>query len=118
MGGPSLSHLQWPPYFKREIGESTLCLETAGNVQLYSAIGPTLKAVKWNQKKPNFVQDAIVTAAGSQSTRREWEPAGTFQWSLIKKEALGYLQAAGEETAQMKLQTTKRKTSDKLQVQQ
>lgn len=44
-------------------------------------------------------RDAIVTAVGSQSTRCEWEPAGTFQWSLIKKEALGYLQAAGEETA-------------------
>lgn len=35
--------------------------------------------------------------------RCEWEPAGTFQWSLIKKEALGYLQAAGEETARMKV---------------
>ncbi|CAM9594772.1 unnamed protein product, partial [Bubo scandiacus] len=46
--------------------------------------------------------DAIVTAVGSQSMRCEWEPAGTFQWSLIKKEALGYLQAAGEETARMK----------------
>lgn len=33
----------------------------------------------------------------------EWEPAGAFQWSLIKKEALGYLQAAGEETARMKV---------------
>ncbi|RLV98763.1 hypothetical protein DV515_00010340, partial [Chloebia gouldiae] len=46
--------------------------------------------------------DAIVTAAGSQSMPCEWEPAGAFQWSLIKKEALGYLQAAGEETARMK----------------
>lgn len=35
--------------------------------------------------------------------RCEWEPAGAFQWSLIKKEALGYLQAAGEETARMKV---------------
>lgn len=35
--------------------------------------------------------------------RCEWEPAATFQWSLIKKEALGYLQAAGEETARMKV---------------
>lgn len=35
--------------------------------------------------------------------RCEWEPAGAFQWSLIKKEALGYLQAAGEETARIKV---------------
>lgn len=35
--------------------------------------------------------------------RCEWEPAAAFQWSLIKKEALGYLQAAGEETARMKV---------------
>lgn len=35
--------------------------------------------------------------------RCEWEPAGAFQWSLIKKEALGYLQAAGEEITRMKV---------------
>lgn len=33
----------------------------------------------------------------------ERKPAGAFPWSLIKKEALGYLQAAGKETERMEV---------------